>query len=107
MRKVLVAILALVVSPIIVAGAVLAAAAVLDEVFSLRLNPFDFREVGWLDWLAAGPGAGPSSFQNFASFMIGGLAVTLPGSIVLALWGWASPGPDADADGTAPNEWRT
>lgn len=96
MRKAVVVIVALVLAPLMIAGAVLAGTAILDEVFGAHLNPFDFSGIGWLDWLAAGPGAGPNSFQNFAAFMIGALLAAIPGSIVVALWGWANEPPPDD-----------
>ena len=90
MRKGIVGLVALVLAPLMIAGAVLAVTAGLDEVFSMHLNPFDFRGIDLLDWLSAGLGAGPNSFQNYAAFMLGGIAVGIPFAIISALWGWAS-----------------
>lgn len=87
MRYAVTALAALVLVPIMLLGAAVAATAILGEWFSFRL--FDFSGIGPLDWLFGGPGASPNSFENYVTFMLASVPTFAAFAILNAMWEWA------------------
>ena len=74
----------------------MAAAAILGEWFGFQL--VDFNNIILFDWLAAGPGAGAGSFENYVTFMISGIIAGGGFALIRVTWEWASRTPNgADA----------
>jgi nitrate reductase NapE component len=86
-RFLVTALVALILVPVLVVGAIGAATAILSEWFDFRL--FDFSDIGVLDWLFGGPGAGANSFENYVTFMVFGIPALASFAGLTALWQWA------------------
>lgn len=87
MRYAVLGIAAVILVPVMVAGGAVAVTALLGEWFDFQL--LDFSNIGVLDWLAAGPGASANSFENYVTFVAGGVPVGVGGGVIWLIWQWA------------------
>jgi hypothetical protein len=98
MRYVVLVLAGLVLIPVGVVGGLVMLTAFIGEFLNFQL--FDFSDISLLDWLAGGPGASSTSFENYISGFVGFVVAFAGFGGIKLVWDWTvkAPMPSPDSE---------